>query len=89
VWVILCRHMGWVELDEINHVVMQSRWIYRCLVWRYSCMIVIAPLLWLMHVTRSRVTWYFVLGLYCLIIYIGCVLICEVFYLPWHGFYEP
>jgi hypothetical protein len=71
VWVIFYMHMGWGELDEINHVIMHSNWIPRCLFWRYSCMIVIAPLLCLMHVTRARVTWYLVLDIYCFIIYIG------------------
>jgi hypothetical protein len=38
-WVILYTHILWGEMDEINHVIMHSRWIYWCLVWRYMCMI--------------------------------------------------
>jgi hypothetical protein len=71
VWVILYRNMGWGELDNTNHVIMHSIWIFWCLFWRYSCMIVIAPLIFLMHVARAWVTWYLVLDLYCFIIYIG------------------
>jgi hypothetical protein len=54
VWVILCRNMGWGELDEINNVIMYSSSIFQCLFWRYSCMIVIASLLCLMLVLGSK-----------------------------------
>jgi hypothetical protein len=46
VWVVLCRHVRWMGLDEIDHVIVLVVRDLRGLSWRYSCML-------LMHFSYS------------------------------------
>jgi hypothetical protein len=76
-------------LDEIDHVIVhnsQDLWGLSC---RCSRMSVYAPLLYLMLVTRARVTWFPVLNFYCFIIYMSLVHICKVYYLLFYWSGDP